>query len=473
MAGGKVKKGFTSYLLVLFLAIIATFLILITIMLFSPFKNILGFTYFTFKTDDFVFNVTGGRDDEKFNFETIENINIDCTFAEVKVERYYKIDDYALRFENTMTGFAREDQETSFTYEVYYKDETKKELNVKVHEPEGFLYFNKNITINVLIPTSKTYSLDNTALTITNTTGDIYIGNSTKVLNIQGEDFRNYITFGTINVKTNKGNTIIFPYANEQVKNLFIKTEKGKIESRRNLTVSGDFNIYAEKGNLDFKSINITSSKPAGFNLKDSEFSTPYLKGNVELTIKNGYFDVDNMEGILSSNNAVEQMSKANINIKEFSGYLSLPYVNNSKVTLGTVKTASQVYIQSTEGDIKIKNMLGNVAKVETTEGSIDVTTSGTDIDVKTTSGDIKVSFNSLVIDNQIDVVSKSGKINFNVKGDLAFILEAYNAKGELRDDGNVNVAWLEKLVSNPYPVNGGGKIISLTSNGTINVGLV
>ena len=315
---GKVKKGFTTYLLILFLALIATFLIIITIMLFSPFKNILGFQYFTFKNDIFVFNADGDSEDKYFNFENIDNINIDCSFAKVNVERYYNIDNYAIRFENKMTGIARSEQNTDFNYEVYYSNQFETELTVKVHEPEGFLYFNKNITISVLIPTKMDYTLDDTAINITNTSGSINIGNNTKVLSIEGQDYRNYITIGELNIKTNSGKTTIYPYTNSEMNNLNIKTEDGAIEVKKDLNVLGNFEIYSKEGDIEFKNVAVSNS--AVLNLNDSKFYVPTLNGNVELTIKNGYFDVDNFYGSLLSNNAVEQMSKATLNIKYFSG---------------------------------------------------------------------------------------------------------------------------------------------------------
>ena len=193
MAKGKVKKGFASYLLVLLLAIVATFLILITAMLFSPFKNILGFQYFKYNEEELVFAATGDREDQYFNYETIEQINVDCGYANVKVERIFTQDKYGVKFEKYLSGFARSDQNTDFTYEVSYTDYSKKELNVKVHEPEGFLYFSKTLTISIFVPVEKEYNLSNTAINIANTTGNIYIGNNEKVFHNADLSARNYL----------------------------------------------------------------------------------------------------------------------------------------------------------------------------------------------------------------------------------------------------------------------------------------
>lgn len=472
---GKVKKGVGSYLFVLFLAIIATFLVIITVMLFSPFKNILGFKYFAYKEDEYVLSATNADGNETINFETIENLNIDCSFANVLVERSTKVDTYGFRFENYLSGFARSDHDTDFSYEVYYTDSTKKELNVELHEPEGFLYFNRNITITVLISTKVTYNLDNTNLNITNTKGNIYLGNQDKVWKVIGEEVKNYVTFGTVNLKTNTGKTIIFPYAIGTFDNLYIKTEKGKIESRIDVGVTGECEIYAEKAKINFKKLIAgTTDKPAKFDLGNSKFYAKDVVANIELNIKDGYLDIDKLMGFLSSNDAIDQMAKATITIKEFDGFLSLPYVNNSKVNLGKVSGTSQIYVRSTGGNINIKKSEAYYVNIETTSGNVNVYSSGMDVDVTTVSGNINVTFDNDVMLNELDLASKSGAIKLKVKPDFAFNLYIYNAKGDARTK-NVNVEWLDALPANELQVNGGSLMskVYIFTNGSITVGTI
>lgn len=471
MAKGKVKKGFGVYLFVLLLAVVATFLIIVTVLLFSPFKNILGFKYFVFKEDHVLLTETSEQE-SPFNFETIENINIDCSFAKVKVERITNIDTYAIRFENYMSGFAREDHDTDFSYEVYFANPEKTDLNVKVHEPEGFLYFNKNLTISVLVSTKVSYTLENTALNITNTSGTITIGNSAKVINLQ-DDSVNYITIGDLNIKTNTGKVIINPYINETMQNLFIKTDKSKIIAKRDIKVAKTCQLYGNNSDFDLKNLVVESQAPVMFGLKDSTIYSPYVKGNVQLSIKNGYFDIDKFEGSLSANDAIDQMSKSSINILEFDGYLSFPYANSSNINLGSVGGSSEIYIHSTKGDVNIKDMRCNVAKIETTSGNVQVETSGRDIDIQTTSGKIDVKFEGDTILNQIDLISNSGKVDLKVKGDLAFKLDVRNAKNEYRNDNNVQVSWLDNLTENPLSINGGARIVGIKTNGRVDISLI
>lgn len=473
MAKGKVKKGFKGYLLILFLAIIATFLIIITVMLFSPFKNILGFKYFTYKDNEIVYNVTGGKENEYFDFQNIDNINIDCTYANVKVERNYKAAHYGFKFDHAISGFARSDHDTDYSYEISYQDNSNKQINIKVHEPEGFLFFSKKSTITVLIPTSETYTLNNTTITVNNTSGNVYIGNNEKVLKVEGEEFRNYITVESINVNTNSGKTIIFPYANKQFKNIYLNTGKGDVDIRHDLTITGDFEIYSDKGDLKFKKIVHTSQEPAILDINNAEFSAPYFEGDIELAIKSGYLNINDLKGSITSNNAVEQMSKAKINIKKFDGNMSFPYANSTDVTLGEVTENSQIYIHATEGDVKIEKMNSDIAKIETTKGDINIYTYAQDLDLKTTSGSIDVIFDNTTIANEIHLISKTGDVSLNVHSTLAFLLEVRNAKGELREDQDVKVAWLDTLTQNPMPILGGGKLVSIITDGLVNIDLI
>ena len=138
MAGG-VKKGFATYLFILFLAVIATFLTIVVIMLFKPFNNILGFQYFIYASEDYRYNVTTTKNDDVIDFSTIEQINIDCDYAQVQIRKFNKVDNIAIRFTNNSKGFARYDQDTSFSYEITYAQDSNKIINITVHEPEGLL----------------------------------------------------------------------------------------------------------------------------------------------------------------------------------------------------------------------------------------------------------------------------------------------------------------------------------------------
>lgn len=474
MAGkGKVKKGFATYLAILFLAIVATFLVIVTIMLFSPFKNILGFKYFIYNDSTFCYNATGDAETEIFNFETISNINIDCNFATVKIERYYKVDNCAIKIDNNSNGFAKEEQNINFNYEIYYSDpSTKTNLNIIVHEPEGFLYFNKDISISLLIPARNAFNnaLSSTTINITNTSGNVYIGTTAKVQNLIDEEDGNYITLNALNLKSNNGSIFFFPYTKSTMNKLFIKTNDSKIESRIDLEILQSLEIYSQNGRLDFKSI--TFSGTSGIlNLNNSKFAGINFVGDIDIFIDNGYFDLEKLDGDISSNNATKQMSNATIYIKDVNGIVSLPFVNNSKIIFDKVEEGSQVYIHSTSGDINIDNCYGN-AWLETKSGNVNVHTFANDIEVITESGNINVIYENTSINDELLFSTTSGKINLKVNSALAFILEILNNNGELRDK-NIYIDWLGNEIVNPLTVNEGNKKIKVISNEKVELSLI
>ena len=117
-----------------------------------------------------------------------------------------------------------------------------------------------------------------------------------------------------------------------------------------------------------------------------------------------------------------------------------------------------------------INELKANIAKIETTSGEVNVNTFGNDIDVTTTSGNINITYQSETISNQIDLVSNSGNITLKVKPTLAFLLKIYDTKGEYRKDNGIDIEWLDELIENPYKVLGGDKVVSVTTDGNLNI---
>jgi hypothetical protein len=75
---------------VLLIAIVAAFLICVTIMLFSPFKNILGFQYFIYNSNDYVYNVTNAEDKEVFDFSKIDFVITEKPLADQELMEILK-----------------------------------------------------------------------------------------------------------------------------------------------------------------------------------------------------------------------------------------------------------------------------------------------------------------------------------------------------------------------------------------------
>ena len=470
MAKGNVRKGFATYILILLMAIVATFLILIVVAIFSPFKDILGFKYFSFKEKGYVYKVDGASKDDLINFENLKKININCNYADVKIERSDKTDKTALYFENYSVGFARADQDVSFSYDVYYFNENKQILNIDIHEPEGLFYLSKNISVSIYVPIldedQKVYdkSFEHTEINIVNTSGDIFIGNNSKPdYNVDNSGV--VINVDKLSIKKTSGKVMFRKYAGSNFGDVFIKIDKGTVESVNDLTIH-NLNIFSSKTKFKMGKITFTG-ETAVLKLGNSKFYAEEFVGNINLSIQNGYFDMDKLEGTLISDNSEKRMAKATIYIKEVQGNVSLPFAYKSRIDFDKIDEGSQLQIRGTEGDVTIKELNGS-AWIETTKGDIDVNTFANDLSVRTTSGDINVVYNNKEIADGIELTTITGEINLQVRKDLAFMLEVYDTQGNVRSSSKVSVDILPSGFLLPQQFNSGTKVIRIMSDDKI-----
>lgn len=465
---GKIRKGFATYLLILFIALVAAFLICVTIMLFSPFKNVLGFQYFFYEEEAYEYNVKGGTEGEIFDMSKINEIKINCDYAKVTVERYEMVDNHAIKIVNKTKGFARDDQNTEFTYELSYENGNTKILNVDVHEPEGFLYFSKNVTISILVPTSSSYALENTKVNITNRSGNIYIGNNMEITTLGN----NYVNPNSVSIKTNSGKVVFNPFVDIAFNDIFIKSSKGNIDFANQIVAVNQFEIHSISGNVNMEGLYFqNSTSNAVIDVGNSKFTCKNIEGNVLLSINNGYFNVENIKGNVVSNDSNAQMGGATINIKEITGVISFPFANKSMITIGEIKENSELYVHSTSGQVNIDEAYGKVY-VETYNGDVNINTYSNDLQVKTNSGDMNIVYNNTTIANQLDFYTVNGTIDLKIKSSLAFQLAVYDNELTLRKDG-VNIDGIKGEFTNPLTVNGGDKKIVIISDGTVNLSLI
>ena len=159
MAEGKIKRGFATYLFILLMVFVAAFLIIIVVMIFSPFKNVLGFKYLSYNMSN---NIVQTSSEQDIDFSTINELYVNCNNANVVIQRDNNIDTDTIRIENTCKGFARSSDNTSFDYNITLSGASNDVLNIDVHEPEGFLFFDKTVTISILIPAKSSYNFENT-----------------------------------------------------------------------------------------------------------------------------------------------------------------------------------------------------------------------------------------------------------------------------------------------------------------------
>ena len=297
MAGGKVKKGFTTYLVILLLLIVTAFLITVCVMFFSPFKNVLGFKYFSYRTEKYYYNETTNLDSEgKIDFTQLNEINIDCNYANVELIRYVKLDFPAIKITNKAVGFAKSSQDTDFNFSILYDEDKSNTINVTIDEPEGFLYFSKDVKVSLLIPSSYDHSFENVKINVINTSSKVFIGNNGEVS--KGET---NIDIESINIKTNKGKTIVSNYVNTTFDEFFFKSESGSLVVKSQIEVD-NLSIYSKSGSIDFNKINYIGSDKVKFDLHNSKLEANEINGNINLSIKSGYLDIKKLNGSLIAN---------------------------------------------------------------------------------------------------------------------------------------------------------------------------
>lgn len=485
MADNKVKKSFVTYLLVLVLILVAAFLIIIVVMMFSPFKNILGFQYILYDMDmdsaDCRFTETTAE--ETIDFSSLDEINITCSYASVRVERIIDLDNHAIGITNKCKGFARASDNTDFNYEIYFEDASKTILNIEVQEPEGFLFFDRTVEIALLIPAQANYSLDNAQVNITSQSGNIYVGNTHSLSENPGDTgFQSEIDINALQLSTNSGLIYLNQYLNNDFNELCLRSNSGGINVRQdNLNISQTFECYTDSGDVNLTSVSYTGTTSLEENIilyiNNGDFSANTLSGNVGLNISSGYFRLNNLIGALSSNNSTEQMGSASISIDIADGDVSLPFVNSSNVTIGTFTSQHQVYINATSGNIRIDEIDG-FGHIATTSGNIYVKALSDEINLATTSGNINLTYDSSSIADDITLTSSSGEINLSVRDNFPFIAYFYDSNNDLRDDfNNIDIEYHSDNTANPFITTTAsqqeGCNITITTNGHISISFI
>ncbi|MCI8555315.1 MAG: hypothetical protein HFI85_01940 [Clostridia bacterium] len=500
MAKGNVKKGFATYIVILFMAIVAAFFILVAIMLFSPFKSILGFKYFIYRDEVKIKEVEFEKEKQRLDFSNLKKITINCGFADVKIEKR-SLDNCYIQIENNCSGFAREDMDTDFVSEVNYTSSAKDEISVKIREPEGFVYFNKGIVISLLVPQQIKTSFENTVVDITNTDGTVYIGNQFEQDNTTSGSYDFSLAFKSLNIKNKNGKVLV--YANNQLPEgkqfvtdkMFVKTNNGDIEVRRDLTIN-DFSLYASKARITFNSIYVKNAK---FDLGNSDFVATRIKvddgqspesavNEVDLIIDGGYFTLGEMIGSLSTNEMTRDMGRATIKIRKITGNISFPNANNARITIDETANNSQILIRGKDSTIKL-NKFTSKAWLETTGGSVSVNAGFNDtsdqsatmtpyLNVKTYSGAINVVYNCQKLrSGGIDLLTTNGAVNLKVRNTLSYYLMVVNTSNVARDGKNVSVEGFDSDVTFPLKIQNGSSAptdtIKIMSNKNVKVSLI
>lgn len=459
---GKVKKGFGTYMFILLLTLIAAFLIMVMVMIFNPFKNVMGYQYLFYQDEYSETNVTGGGTGTIFDLSAMEEIKINCNYANVEVVRSNDVETNVIKIENKMNGFAKADEDVEFAYEIYYeKGSNDKILCVDIEEAEGFLFFSRNVRVSILLPENADVNLSNVKLNITNDSGTISIG--------YGNSTAPAISVGELNLKAKSGAIRLGYLLNPQVEDIFISTESGGISTDVDLEATNSFSLNAQRGKLEFKNIKLASAKTATMILGNSEFFANQITGNVDLEIDDGYFDLVKLAGDISGNDAAEQMTTSTINIGEVDGNVSFPFANEARININKINNG-KLYVHGTTGHVNVGELNG-YGWIEMTSGNVEVGLNSA-CDIKTTSGQIKVLYKQNALTEKISLTSESGDVYLGVNAALAFVLNVYNAQGQARTSENISVEGFDAGFTLPLEVNRGRTPIDITTNSRVEISI-
>lgn len=470
---GNVKKGFGTYLLILLLSVVAAFLIICVVMIFQPFKVIMGYKYFTYgETTPFEYQLT--TDNTDINFREKDIIRISSNYANIKIEKNPRVEDeVAVVVRSNAKGFAKSAQNTDFSYSISTSiEDGKKILDISVKEPQGSLFFQKDIEIDFYVPyydtTNGSHDISGKEFIITTQSGSVFIGNQ-KAVNEENSSKTHSLSNinpSNLTVQTGSGQVYIYPNINStNLENLTLRTQSGNIKIFDSLTISRALAMHTESGTITAKTLDCMGENEVTLN--NGKLIADIFKGKLNLTIKNGELNVTNIYGSLISNNASISASNARIIVDNVSKDVSLPFLGNSYVLIG--KIGGQAYLEGEGANINLKEIAGE-SWVKTTTGSIYVYTTGKDVFAQSTTGEIEVFYASNVIANDIKFASTKGQINLHLLPSLSYKMNVYDLNGSLRTN-DVKVEPFEEY-SNPLVVNSGINEIIFTSNGKINVSL-
>ena len=174
---GKVKKGFGAYMFILFLAVVAAFLIVMVVMICNPFKKILGYQYVYYRGDNTFYNVNGGDTGTIFDLTSFEEIKVNCNYAEVVIERNFDAEKNRISIEHQIAGFASENADVDYSVRIYHQaGSEEKTLCIDVDEPDCSVFFGKRVVIAIELPKNSGSDFSNTKINISNTSGDVRVG---------------------------------------------------------------------------------------------------------------------------------------------------------------------------------------------------------------------------------------------------------------------------------------------------------
>ena len=467
MAGDKVRKGFLFYVLMLLLFVVAIFFILVVIMVFNPGMNLLGLKYFSQMRDYRVVEVMpDGQNVEYINLSNATDIVVDGNLINFEIMRDQNIEHTTIEIENYQTGFAQTGQNTQFSYSVEYsvQENSRALLSINVTNAEGFLYINNNCYVRILIPKDETINVNN-SLSVSTDGGSIVLGGGQALLNEEDS----YFNFSNVNLHTDSGTILFGQFLDTTFSQLSINNENGTFRSSKDIVLDNNavLNISGKSGNFEFANIAENGYASINYNLASGSFSAANISCDIDLRTTNSIIDIQNLKGDLQANDLVNKMDGANLTIGQVTGVISLPFANNSNITISDASQA-EIFINSNNSQINIDKLAAG-SWLETKQGAINVSLADTSGNINLVSETANINIDGNVeMQNMLFVSSVSGSVTLNYSPQASFTVSFYDSQGQVRN--NIQAEGYEDIFTNPLFVNGGGAQNSISTDGAISL---
>ena len=424
MAQGGIRKGFFFYFGLFVLLLIAIFLIILVVLLFNPGKTILWMQYFT---GDGTHQITKTTDTETdIDFNNLTRIEIDCSMADVTIQRHENIKKDCIQIVNNAKGFATSAQARDFSYSVTQQGSV---LTISVVEPVGFLYMSSEVSITVniawieqnqVVTTSGDYS--NIDFEISTTNGDVIIGSTSPGSHT--------VAPKSITAETTSGN--IYVNSNSQIantNNISFTTDNGLISANSNnvsinstdkngkglVINSGNIKLRTNKGEINYDLIQTGNGTLTIENDRGSIVIGTISAQNTSINCYEGNYKIGTIKGNISFTASEDKIASPNVRISEIVGDFSMSSKNDA---------SPDVIIDKLTGYANVNGISGYVETDTLTSQYADITVG------------MKGELN-----HNINITTTEGKVTFNVTNKATFISTAYQKDNESEKLGDDKIA--------------------------------
>ncbi len=522
MAQGGIKKGFFFYFGLFVLLLISIFCICLVVMMFNPGSTVLWMKYFT---DNKTFQIVETNDDlhQKIVWENVENLEINCGYANVVVERNADgelqkhsataLEQDGVYIVNNAKGFSVAAGSKMFSYSAYFEGNT---LKIDIQEPTGFLYFSKDIRVILHASTTemanpKNWDFSKINLKVNTKEGDVTIGG------VKDNNAKE-IKLASLDVSTTSGD-IAMTEMFDMTKlggELRLSTESGNLTSGRTVSFSGEQQNTGIALNCDSRFV-INGNGKISYNVINAPGH------NVNLSCKSGAWDIAYLNALKTTCtecyngnylfgtvygdlfvDSPNSLVSPNIKIKKMEGEFALTTQpdNGSRPDVEIEEARGAVSINGDRGSLKIKKAHGAVSVESHDDMKVDVTfddNASGPVLITTKKGSVRLAYLGKVQEGATAagavITTDSGKVTVDVTSSAKFEAnmfvnddQAEKTRIEYEKDGkvtgkitlNIGKEELEDLLEgetrNPLKVNqnapGVNGSIEIVTNGKIEFNL-